>query len=157
MRTPPSLALPLQTSQWFNTDTPLQLSGLHGQVVVLHTFQMLCPGCVSHGVPQATRIHDAFADSGVVVIGLHTVFEHHAVMNADALRVFIHENGLEFPIAIDEPGVQGGMPRTMQAYGLKGTPSLVLIDKHGRVRLQHFGHLDDLRAGFLIGQLLQET
>ena len=45
---------------------------------------------------------------------------------------------------------------TMQAYGLRGTPSLVLLDRQGRVRLQHFGSIDDLTLGAAIGGLLAE-
>jgi hypothetical protein len=51
---------PLQVSQWLNSPQPVTLDGLHGRVVVLHTFQMLCPGCVAHGLPQALRIHRLF-------------------------------------------------------------------------------------------------
>ena len=65
----------LRVAQWFNTENPITLESLRGRVVVLHAFQMLCPGCVSHGIPQAQRIRDAFLASDVSVIGLHTVFE----------------------------------------------------------------------------------
>ena len=40
---------------------------------------------------------------------------------------------------------------------LQGTPSLIVIDALGRVRLHHFGHLDDLRLGALLGQLVGEA
>jgi hypothetical protein len=150
------VAPPWQVSRWFNTRTPLTLEGLRGRVVVLHTFQMLCPGCVSHGLPQASRIHDAFGSDQVQVVGLHTVFEHHDVMNARALEVFIHEYRLKFPIGVDQAAAQGVIPLTMQAYELQGTPSVVLFDKQGHIRLSHFGRLDDLTVGALIGQLLQE-
>jgi hypothetical protein len=93
----------------------------------------------------------------VAVIGLHSVFEHHDVMTAQALRTFIHEYRLSFPIGIDQPASTGPLPLTMQTYGLRGTPSLLLIDRRGRLRLNYFGHLDDLRLGALIGQLLAQT
>jgi hypothetical protein len=150
-------APPWQVSQWFNTDAPVQLAALRGRVVVVHAFQMLCPACVSHGLPQAVRMHEAYPQDQVAVIGLHTVFEHHAVMGPDALRVFIHENRLSFPIGIDQAAASGRIPLTMQAYSLSGTPSLLLIDRQGRLRLNHFGHLDDLRVGTLVGQLLAEA
>lgn len=146
----------LQASGWLNTPAPLSLDALRGRVVVLSAFQMLCPGCVSHGLPQATRLHEAFAPEDLQVIGLHSVFEHHAVMTPEALRVFVHEYRLRFPIAIDAPGIGTPLPRTMQAYGLRGTPSLVLIGRDGRVALNHFGHLDDLALGALVGQLIQQ-
>ena len=84
-------APPLQVAQWFNTREPLTLESLRGRVVVLHAFQMLCPGCVEHGIPQARRVHEAFSPDQVVVIGLHSVFEHHAVQGTPAsLQAFIH-------------------------------------------------------------------
>ena len=67
------------------------------------------------------------------MIGVHSVFEHYAVMNRAALEVFVHEFRLTFPIAIDRPGVPGQpIPRTMRAYDLRGTPSFVLLDRTDR-------------------------
>jgi Redoxin len=150
-------APPWRVSQWLNTPAPLTLEALRGRVVVLHAFQMLCPGCVAHGVPQAAKLHELFAGTDIRVVGLHTVFEHHAVMTPAALRVFVHEYRLSFPIGIDEADGGGGVPLTMRAYALQGTPSLVLIDRAGRVRLNHFGRIDDLSLGALLGQLLSEN
>ena len=146
----------LEVSEWLNSAAPITLAGLRGRVIALHTFQMLCPGCISHGLPQAKRIRETFAEADVAVIGLHTVFEHHAVMTADALRVFVHEYRLTFPIGIDQANSDGPVPRTMQKYALRGTPSLVLIDRLGRLRLSHFGQIEDLQLGAAIGQLLAE-
>ena len=70
---------------WFNTPGPLALGDLRGKVVVLEAFQMLCPGCVAHGLPQAGRVHELFPPDAVAVVGLHTVFEHHAAMTPVSL------------------------------------------------------------------------
>jgi peroxiredoxin len=150
------LAPPLDVSQWFNTPEPLELAALRGQVVVLHAFQMLCPGCVSHGLPQAQAVHDHFRQHGVTVIGLHTVFEHHEAMTPVALTAFIHEYRLRFPIGVDRPATTGVIPQTMHTYQLQGTPSLVVIDRAGRIRETAFGSIEDLRLGALLGQLLAE-
>ena len=141
---------------WLNTPTPLLLRELKGRVVALHAFQMLCPGCVAHGIPQATSIERLFAGENVQVIGLHSVFEHHAVMGRPALEAFVHEYRLTFPIAIDLPADDGSIPRTMLAYGLQGTPSLVLIDRAGRIRSIDFGPVDDMRVGAMIGGMLSD-
>lgn len=146
----------IRAQAWLNTPQPLALAGLRGRVVALHAFQMLCPGCVSHGLPQAQSLQRHFADTELTVLGLHSVFEHHAVMTPAALQAFVHEYRLRFPIAIDEPAADGPIPLTMQAYALEGTPSLVLIDRRGRVRLNHFGRIDDLQLGAFIGRLLAE-
>jgi len=156
MRTDP-IAPPLQTSQWLNTPQPVSLQGLRGRVVVLHSFQMLCPGCVSHGLPQALRIHRLFSPEQVAVIGLHTVFEHHDVMGPQALRVFLDEYRIPFPVGIDQSAPGSPVPLTMQAYGLRGTPSVVVLGPDGRVRLNQFGPIDDLQLGAVIGQLLAEA
>lgn len=153
----PPPAPPLQVAQWFNTPQPLTLEALRGRIVVLHAFQMLCPGCVEHGIPQARRVHEAFSQDQLVVVGLHTVFEHHAVQgSAAALQAFIHEYRLRFPIGLDQADPPRSIPRTMQSLSLRGTPSLVVLDPQGRVRLHHFGHFDDLRLGALLGRLLAE-
>lgn len=145
----------LHVSHWFNTPAPIELAALRGRVVLLHTFQMLCPGCVSHGTPQAQKVHATFPPAQLAVIGLHTVFEHHAVMGPSALEVFIHEYRLGFPIGVDAPALDGGpIPRTMAELGLRGTPSLVLLDRAGRIAFEHFGGIDDLALGGVIGQLL---
>ncbi len=147
----------LDVVQWFNTQGPLTLAALRGKVVVLHAFQMLCPGCVQSGLPQAKRIAAIFPASEVAVIGLHTVFEHHEAMTPVSLAAFVHEYRIGFPVAVDRPGENGPIPRTMAAYGMRGTPSLVLIDRAGNIRHHGFGAEDDLKAGAEIALLIAEA
>jgi len=59
-----------QTTTWFNTPEPLSLERLRGRVLLLHAFQMLCPGCVAHGLPQAQRVAAFFRDATVAVVGI---------------------------------------------------------------------------------------
>lgn len=143
-------------SAWLGVDAPLTLEGLRGRVVALHAFQMLCPGCVQHGLPQAQRIHALFDPAEVAVVGLHTVFEHHEAMTVVALRAFLHEYRVAFPVGVDAPGVGGPVPQTMGAYGLRGTPSLMLIDRDGRLRRQSFGAEEDMAVGAAIAALCAE-
>ena len=147
----------LQVNEWLNTTKPLNLADLRGNVVVLHAFQMLCPGCVLHGLPQAAAIHELYKNDSVQVIGLHSVFEHHDVMTVPALNAFASEYNLEFPIAVDKPSDNSAIPKTMAAYHLRGTPSLVVIDQQGHIRLNHFGRMSDMQAGDVIGRLLSEN
>lgn len=147
----------LDVAQWLNAAEPLTLEQLEGRIVVIEAFQMLCPGCVSHGLPQAMRIRETFSNEDLVVIGLHSVFEHHAVQTPQALAAFLHEYRIGFPVAVDTPGETGGLPKTMAAYAMQGTPTLILIDRLGRRRAQHFGHVTDLRLGAEIMTLITET
>ena len=146
----------LQVSQWINTPQPLDLASLRGRVVAVFAFQMLCPACVAHSMPQALRLREAFDPEEVVVLGLHTVFEHHEAMTPVALRAFAHEYRLGFPIGVDQPAPDcDPVPLTMRTYGLQGTPSLLLIDPRGRLRLNHFGHLPDLQLGAMVARLAE--
>lgn len=146
----------LIVSAWLNTPTPIRLADLRGKVVVLHTFQMLCPGCISHGIPQAERVARTFSPAEVVVLGLHTVFEHHAVMGREALEVFIHEYRLSMPVGIDQSVEGDPIPATMRALELGGTPSLVLIDRQGQLRCRQLGQIDDMVLGARIAMLMAE-
>ncbi len=145
----------LAVTQWFNTADSPTLADLRGQVVVIEAFQMLCPGCVSHGLPQAKRIQQTFGDK-VTVLGLHCVFEHHEAMTPVSLEAFLYEYRITFPVGVDAhtPGVT--LPVTMGRYELRGTPSLVLIDRAGRIRLNAFGQADDLAVGAILGRLIDE-
>ncbi|MGH1472627.1 MAG: peroxiredoxin family protein [Cellvibrionaceae bacterium] len=150
------LAPPLDTVEWINSAKPLTLSELKGKVVVIHAFQMLCPGCVSHGIPQASSIYKTYSRDEVQVIGLHAVFEHHDVMTSKALKAFVHEYRLSFPIAIDKPSDNNAIPCTMTSFQMKGTPTLIILDKNGYLRVNYFGRMNDMQVGSIIGGLLEE-
>jgi hypothetical protein len=143
-------------SQWFNAAAPIALGGLRGRVVTLHAFQMLCPGCVAHGTPQAQRAHQLFRNTDLAVVGLHTVFEHHAAMTPVSLEAFIHEYRLIFPIGVDEASGDSPLPQTMRRYEMRGTPTTILIGRDGTLRHHGFGQEDDLALGAIIGTLLAE-
>jgi hypothetical protein len=141
---PPEFAV----SAWLNTTKPLI-------VVVVLAFQMLCPGCVSHALPQARKLAQRFAAEEVAVIGLHTVFEHHDVMTLEALKAFDHEYRWGFPIAVDKADGRG-LPVTMAAYEMRGTPTLLLFDRQGRLRRHYLGQVDDIRVAAEIMSLAIE-
>lgn len=148
-------APPWQVSRWFNS-APLTLAELRGRVVVAHAFQMLCPGCAMQALPQMQRVRQAFRGERLAVIGLHTVFEHHEAQGPQALEAFLHEYRYAFPVGVDAYADGDPLPLTMRAYAMQGTPTLMLIDAQGRLREQHFGVIDDLALGAVLGKLLGE-
>jgi peroxiredoxin len=145
------------SERWLNTEGPLTLATLRGRVIVAGAFQMLCPGCVSELIPQLHKVHALFKGAEVSVLGLHTVFEHHDAMGPVSLKAFLHENRITFPVAIDQPQIPRILiPRTMELYAMQGTPTLLLIDRHGNLRRQVFGHVPDMQLGAEIMALLNE-
>lgn len=147
----------LSASRWFNAPPSTTLASLRGErrrVVVVLAFQMLCPGCVSTAIPQVKKVHEAFGEEQLAVAGLHTVFEHHEAMTPVALEAFLHEYRVRFPVAVDAPSPDGAIPTTMAAYEMRGTPTLLVFDRDGQLRLNHFGHIEDIALGAILGQLL---
>ncbi len=143
-------------ASWLHADAAptLTLESMRGKVIVAHAFQMLCPGCVQYALPQMMKVRELFGENEVAVIGLHTVFEHHEAMAPVSLRAFAHEYRLDVPIGIDahEDGID--LPVTMRRYGMRGTPTLLLIDRRGDLRLHAFGAVDDMALGAAIATLI---
>jgi hypothetical protein len=136
----------LQAAAWFNADPPPTLQSLKGKVVVLAAFQQHCPSSLKHGLPQAARIAGAFNDDEVAVIGLNTPFEQTDKQGRAALEAFVAEQGLPFPVALDTVNGQS-LPKTMEAYEIQGTPTVLIFDRQGRLRRHYLGQVDDLRIG----------
>lgn len=149
-------APPLTGSLWFNTERAPSLDGLRGRVVVLLGFQIVCPGCVLHGLPQAARIRSSFDPNEVEVLGLHVAFDHDDPTSPRALDIFLNEYGIEIPVGFDDPSPDAHVLSMTNAYGFAGTPSLVLIDREGLVRAHVFGRPSDMLVGAAIGSLLAE-
>lgn len=143
----------IEISKWLNTEGDYQL--LSGKVVAVHAFQMLCPGCVLHGIPQAQKLQASFDEEHVSVVGLHTVFEHHKAMTEVSLRAFLHEFRVQFPVGIDVPSGES-IPRTMQKFQLQGTPSWLIFDRKGDLKLHVFGKIEDITLGAEVARLALE-
>ena len=142
-------------AEWLNSDGPLTLSDFQGRIVVLEAFQMLCPGCVAHGLPLLQQVQATFDPADVAVLGLHTVFEHHEAQGSRAaLAAFLHEYRIRFPVGIDAQRKGSPLPATMADYEMQGTPTLVLFDREGRRVRQYFGQISALALGANIGALL---
>lgn len=148
----------LIVSKWLNTNGSLSLEKLKGKVIAIHAFQMLCPGCVLHGIPQAQKLFETFNPEHVAVLGLHTVFEHHEGMQEKSLKAFLHEFRVKFPVGIDEPSSNGAsLPKTMELYQMQGTPTWLIFDRTGELKVHAFGQMTDMVLGAEIAKLALEN
>jgi len=136
----------LETEAWFNASPPPKLKELKGKVVVVAAFQQHCPGSLKHGLPQAERLAQSFSDDEVAVIGLNTPFEETDKQDKKTLEAFITAQKLSFPIALDKSNGKD-LPKTMEAYEIQGTPTVLVFDRQGRLRRHYLGAVDDLRLG----------
>lgn len=149
---PPELA----ADRWLNTNDTPTLKSLAGKVVVLGAFQIHCPGSARHLMPQLARLNAQFSDDEVAVIGFNTVFEEGEKQKPADLESYIEENGITFPIGIDRAN-GGALPETMEAYGMQGTPTLLVFDRQGRLRRHYLGQVDDVRVAAEIMAMAMEA
>jgi len=64
----------IQIEKWVQGESA-NFSTLTGQVVLVEVFQVNCPGCFVHALPQVLHLHQVYHDQGLTVIGLATAFE----------------------------------------------------------------------------------
>jgi thiol-disulfide isomerase/thioredoxin len=120
---------------------PVKLADLKGKVVVLDFWGFWCGPCV-FSMPEMTRLHEKFADKGLVIIGVHNdSAESFAEVDqrlAQAKAQVWGGKDLPFLLALDGGGevpIEGGRQSvsgaTCAAYGIMAYPTTVLIDKDG--------------------------
>ncbi len=91
------------------------------------------------------------------MIGLHTVFEHHNGMGPESLAAYLAEFDVTFAVGVDAHEYSNSAPVTMRRLGLRGTPSIVILDRQGEVRSHLFGAPDEVALGIQLGNLVAEA
>lgn len=121
----------LTNEVWLNSDRPLRLADLHGKVVLVDFWTFGCINC-QRVIPALRAWHETYGPQGLVVIGNHyPEFGYEAEL--DNLRAAIVDLEVPYPVAQDNKG------ETWRAYNTRFWPTLVLIDKRGRIRSRHIG------------------
>lgn len=64
----------LGVSEWVQ-GTPTSLEKEKDHIVLVEVFQVNCPGCFMHAIPEAIDIYNKYKDEGVRVLGIATAFE----------------------------------------------------------------------------------
>jgi thiol-disulfide isomerase/thioredoxin len=121
----------LTNEVWLNTEGPLRLADLRGQVVLLEMWTFDCINC-RNVIPALSGWHEAFAEQGLVIIGNHyPEFRHEASL--ENLQAAVARLGIAYPVAQDNDGA------TWNAYNNHFWPTMYLIDKQGHLRYRHIG------------------
>ncbi len=153
---PKKLAPEWAISEWFNTDR-ITLKEMREKVVVIGFFQLWCSGCNRFSIPLMEKWEQKYRRrKDFQLIGIHTVFEGHPHQTPKRLRQYIKEKNITYPIGIDDYISNERTPETMIRYRTQGTPEMVIIDKMGRIRFQHFGGFNPADVEKLIDTLLEE-
>ncbi len=143
-------------SEWINGDG-FTLKDLRGKVIIIDFFQLWCPGCNKFSGPLMEKWRQKYSGrKDIQFVAIHTVFEGHSQQTPKRLRQYVKEKNITYPVGIDDYVSSQRTPETMIRYHTRGTPEIVIIDKKGEIRFQHFGGFSSDVAENLIDILLNE-
>ena len=78
----------LIVSEWIQ-GRPTNIDKERGNVVLVEVFQVNCPGCFTHGIPQAIDMYMKYRDGGLKVLGVATAFEDFDKNTLDNLKLLL--------------------------------------------------------------------
>lgn len=73
-------------SEWVQ-GAPTNFDQEKDHIVLLEVFQVNCPGCFMHAIPEAIQIYNKYKNEGVRVLGLATAFEDFDKNTLDNLKM----------------------------------------------------------------------
>ncbi len=133
---------------WINS-AGLTREQLKGKVVLIDFWTYSCINCI-RAIPYVRAWHDAYADDGLVVIGIHApefAFER----NPDNVRQAVKDLNIRYPVALDNKLV------VWTALKNRYWPAHYFFDAQGRQRYHHFGEGRYAQSEKVIRQLLAEA
>lgn len=108
--------------------TPIALTELRGQVVLLNIWATWCKPCREE-IPALERLHQANAARGLVIAGVSIDVVDDTARIADFARAL----GATYPLWLDRDD------RVSMVFRSIGVPSTYLIDRAGVLRWRHMG------------------
>ena len=69
-----SKAIDLEIQEWLGGPST-NISNELGRPILIKVFQVNCPGCFTHGIPEVLKVRQKFIESSLLVWGLATAFE----------------------------------------------------------------------------------
>lgn len=75
-------------SDWIQ-GAPTNFDQEKDHIVLVEIFQVNCPGCFMHALPEAIEIYSKYKDEGVRVIGIATAFEDFDKNTLDNLKMLV--------------------------------------------------------------------
>ena len=106
-------------------------SGASGRIFVIDFFATNCGPCIAE-LPELAAVRGDLKQRSDVQIVLVASDRHGDT--PEGFRAFAEKHHLEFPLGFDRGS------RTESSFGMQGTPSLVVVDRSGRLRFTHLGY-----------------
>jgi peptide-methionine (R)-S-oxide reductase len=115
---------------WINSE-PLTIAGLRGRVVLVEFWTFGCYNC-RNTLPSLKRWDERYRGQGFTVVGVHSP-EFEREKNLENLRREVRALGISYPVVTDNDY------NSWRAYAVEAWPTVVLLDKEGRIRWTHIG------------------
>ena len=122
---PGDTAPELQVSGWTDAQTR-RLADYCGRVVVIEFWGTWCGPCIRM-IPAIKKLQMKYEDDNVVFLGIHSAGHS----DAD-VKLQLSRNDWQIPTAMDK-GSSLADSATAQAYGVAGYPTIVIVDRNGKV------------------------
>jgi len=127
----------------------LQLAELRGKVVLLDFWATWCPPCVE-SMPTVERLGRELADQGLVAVAVNRD-DLEPERREALIRRFLDKHELDgLQVALDDGRAAG-------AFGVRGLPTLVILDPEGRVAATHLGAVDEETLRELVKPVLAQV
>ncbi|RPI89593.1 MAG: TlpA family protein disulfide reductase [Chloroflexi bacterium] len=97
---------------------PVRLSDLRGQAVLVNLWATWCPPCRAE-MQSIEKVYQEYKEQGFTVLAVNMTYQD----DRSAVAPFVDEQGLTFPILLDETGEVG------DAYQLQSLPSSYFIGR----------------------------
>lgn len=75
-------------SEWVQ-GAPTNFDQEKDHIILAEVFQVNCPGCFMHAIPEAINIYNKFKEDGVRVVGIATAFEDFDKNTLDNLKMLV--------------------------------------------------------------------
>lgn len=122
----------------------VRLSDFVGQPVLVNFWASWCVPC-RYEMPELVRIYETYQDEGLIIIAINMTFQD----DQNALRDFVDEFELPFPVLLDEDG-----EITNERYGVLGVPMTFFIKSDGRIDTQYIGAMSGEQLDILVANLM---
>lgn len=133
---------------WLNSDRPLSLADLKGQVVVLDFWTYCCINCM-HTLPTLDWLEKKYHGQPVVFIGVHSAkFDNE--QQAGNVQDAIGRYEISHPVVVDQE------MKIWRSYNVSAWPTIDIVDPKGNVVYQQAGEGQRDELDDVIGVILDQ-